>query len=297
VEMVGTLYEDHHHYAEFGPTCWSGPFHNHDGWLEIHPVDRITRLPSPGSCVGTSCSPQNDALNSARAGIKRTVGLTACNGPTPYCQSSGHCFNSPTISGNIGPFETVCPEGPIPDTLSPPATRVPPQPLLQAHVLQLIDSNFSIAAVDSKSSQIIRDCVALSPSAAPGSFIKQTYVVWWTPAPSCPDNYEFCGETCVNVMNDPKNCGACGIVCPTGTCNDGQCACNPGLTWCSPVCTNTNTDPNNCGSCGTVCDPDNCETCVKRSCRSSCNGTRPVCCNCNDPVHCAKSKADCHCNL
>ena len=59
--------------------------------------------------------------------------------------------------------------------------------------------------------------------------------------------------TCVNLQNDPTNCGGCGVNCaPTDTCSNGMC-CGAGLTNCGGSCTDTQTDDDNCGSCGREC--------------------------------------------
>ncbi|HXX31660.1 MAG TPA: hypothetical protein VEJ89_13240 [Myxococcaceae bacterium] len=66
-----------------------------------------------------------------------------------------------------------------------------------------------------------------------------------------------CEVTCVDLANDPANCGTCGVPCqPRAVCVAGQCTCG-GLTLCGGSCSDTTTDPNNCGGCagdgGVVC--------------------------------------------
>jgi hypothetical protein len=51
---------------------------------------------------------------------------------------------------------------------------------------------------------------------------------WYTVAKVCPGeggvNCSQAGISCVNILNDPENCGECGLQCPGGGwCEDGQC--------------------------------------------------------------------------
>jgi hypothetical protein len=43
------------------------------------------------------------------------------------------------------------------------------------------------------------------------------------------EGFSCCGSTCVNLKNDPKNCGKCGNACPDGNpfCDNGSCAQQP----------------------------------------------------------------------
>jgi hypothetical protein len=59
------------------------------------------------------------------------------------------------------------------------------------------------------------------------------------------------GGVCVDLWNDPNNCGSCGNEC--STCTQGVCGCSPPLTSCGNGCANLSNDPQNCGSCSTVC--------------------------------------------
>jgi hypothetical protein len=59
---------------------------------------------------------------------------------------------------------------------------------------------------------------------------------------------------CTDTVDDPENCGACGIACTaTEACLTSQCACRPGLKACGNACDDLLHDPANCGACGHVC--------------------------------------------
>ena len=74
---------------------------------------------------------------------------------------------------------------------------------------------------------------------------------------SCPSGQVKCKGKCVDLGNDAKNCGACGVVCPTGyTCVAGACvlkSCPAGQVMCNGKCVDLVSDPTNCGACGMVC--------------------------------------------
>lgn len=71
---------------------------------------------------------------------------------------------------------------------------------------------------------------------------------------------------CVQIFDDPLNCGACGLVCPDGehvaeiACVSGDCDpyCDDGFRSCDaandgPCFTDLTSDPANCGDCGKAC--------------------------------------------
>lgn len=74
-----------------------------------------------------------------------------------------------------------------------------------------------------------------------------------------------CVSRCVDLQTDPRNCGACGTICPAATngvaaCVAGRCAvmCNAGYGDCDGSSTNgcetlTRTSLTHCGTCGNVC--------------------------------------------
>ena len=106
------------------------------------------------------------------------------------------------------------------------------------------------------------------------------------PKTDVPSNFASCktpsviclpaGSTtgvCVDIANDPNNCGECGNVCDVpqqggiAACVQGACvlSCTAGLTVCglttntdgggtgAEICIDTSVDPNHCGNCNTHC--------------------------------------------
>jgi hypothetical protein len=70
----------------------------------------------------------------------------------------------------------------------------------------------------------------------------------------CPPGKQVCDGACINVQNDPANCGGCGIWCNWDqVCANAQCTCQNGMTECFGTCTYLTADPANCGACGNVC--------------------------------------------
>jgi len=69
---------------------------------------------------------------------------------------------------------------------------------------------------------------------------------------ACGDGETQCGNACVDLAHDERNCGACGRRCRSGDlcCPDG--------------CRDAKTDEENCGACGNHCDTG--EGCANGSC-------------------------------
>jgi hypothetical protein len=80
----------------------------------------------------------------------------------------------------------------------------------------------------------------------------------------CDIGLSACGEQCVDLINDPFNCGVCGTTCATGVCTEGKCLECPeeAPAWCGGQCTNTASDPDNCGGCGIPCGTGLCSNSV-----------------------------------
>jgi stigma-specific protein Stig1/cellulase (glycosyl hydrolase family 5) len=67
-----------------------------------------------------------------------------------------------------------------------------------------------------------------------------------------------CFDICIDLVNDPNNCGTCGHVCAQGLiCQIGLCVpavvCIAPLTDCNGACVDLQTDTYNCGFCGAAC--------------------------------------------
>ncbi len=72
----------------------------------------------------------------------------------------------------------------------------------------------------------------------------------------CPVDKELCGGKCVDLKNDPQNCGQCGKKCGQGEkCAGGVCkkSCPSPLADCGGKCVDLKNDPQNCGQCGKKC--------------------------------------------
>ena len=113
----------------------------------------------------------------------------------------------------------------------------------------------------------------------------------------------YCNETCVNIYEDPLNCGKCGNVCTTDgfenaetmACVDKQCeigTCVKGMHLLSGVCVAD--DDENCGKLGNACaEGTHCELseCVCNTGTIDCNG------HCvdttSDPNHCGACGSTC----
>jgi hypothetical protein len=98
----------------------------------------------------------------------------------------------------------------------------------------------------------------------------------------CDAGYDICGTDCVNLTNNPENCGKCGAGCNSSqVCSDSACIPNPcpaGKHLCGADCL---TD-NEIAHCGRNCEPcptptNGTATCDGTQCGASCQGGYHAC--------------------
>jgi hypothetical protein len=105
-------------------------------------------------------------------------------------------------------------------------------------------------------------CLQIPPGAARGQCIADAsheagLCYECGPAAPAGTTDELCGSACVDVNNDPLNCGGCDQGCDPGEpCVNGACGCPPFQAYCesSQSCVSTF-----CGRFRTVYDPDTCQ--------------------------------------
>ncbi|MCC7535206.1 MAG: hypothetical protein IT379_03290 [Deltaproteobacteria bacterium] len=130
--------------------------------------------------------------------------------------------------------------------------------------------------------------VAGTPLVAAGPAGRALYV-WVTPGAmmharvvtfddcTCPAEAPVqCDTSCVDARSDARNCGECGMTCPTtASCIEGRCACrDPGLVACGDRCVSTTSDPSSCGGCDNAC-PDG-GACLDGACACSAPTVGPI---------------------
>lgn len=112
------------------------------------------------------------------------------------------------------------------------------------------------------------------------------YPTTTTTGPGCPADLTLCGDSCVDVFNDPFNCGSCFNQCPSGTCQDAQCI-GEACATCGELITGENQAP--------LCEPDSsklydvliqciCFESCQMLCDNACQGGGEISQECQDCI-------------
>jgi hypothetical protein len=236
----------------------------------------FTRLPSVlpgGDPNATPATTKSQSSGIPPVGGKCAEGLTLC---------SGSCVNLKTDAANCGgcgfevPFGESCINGKFSGTLitktvtspgsnattTPAAAQItcpPPQNPCSGVCRDVLNdpANCGYCGNTCPSGQTCRAGMCALPGSATTAAtasIPATLVVDLT----CSGRETVCGNACVNLMTDKKNCAVCGRACKADEiCLDGRCgpACaNNGTTLCNDLCVDLDTDMENCGACGAECE-------------------------------------------
>lgn len=94
----------------------------------------------------------------------------------------------------------------------------------------------------------------------------------------CQDGLTLCGETCLDLARDERNCGFCGHRCDVVDPNRPDC--------CAGECVNKRFHPHRCGQCNNRCQIN--ESCIAGECRCT-----QECCNGNDSGVCTGPRFCC----
>jgi len=155
-------------------------------------------------------------------------------------------------------------------------------------------------------------------------------------APACVPGLIHCNGNCMNVADDPDNCGSCGHRCPSGQpCSGGICSsgipgipatpgitatsttsgtpgspsCTSGQTNCYGTCADLQSDATHCGACnikcasGKVCSAGSCTiscSAGQNNCGGSCINTQTSsqhCGKCNNPCSSGQTCQNGKCGL
>lgn len=91
----------------------------------------------------------------------------------------------------------------------------------------------------------------------------------------CGPSQTACGSSCVSLLTDGENCGACGAaVKPLERCSAAKPVCRSGIALCGEACTDLARDPASCGGCGVACDPAT-PFCTTKDGATSCTSACP----------------------
>lgn len=256
-----------------GTLCPTGSTSCKNGSCLLRDGGATCTLPASGCPSGSVCDAFPTGLNGpVTTGSSCTPTTCAADGAPCYLNPAttglccgGSCVNPSQDPANCGGCGLVCPSGicvagaaGLPQYDAIVSNCLPPSPPTSSDCSQSGGCPKGWSCIDDLC--LPPDCISAGLCAVDGG----------NPGVCCT----IAGQGyCVDVANDPNNCGGCGSYCPFGqTCSHGVCsgtqapcsagnvndACNLAvgpLDLCCPGegCVNTLTDPANCGGCGVAC--------------------------------------------
>ena len=220
-------------------------------------VNFQTNATACGAC-GNSCGGANPICFNAWCVPPCPPGTTRCaTGPGP-----GACVNFQTNSGNCGSCSHICSSG---------------QTCING-VCQGSGICASSANCPAGQTCVAGMCQGPATCTTAASCPAGQVCVAGVCQAACPPGFTKCNGTCVNLLSDAANCGACGLVCSGDKgCTAGACVsvvCPPGLTKCGKTCVDLKKDANNCGECRKRCRRGS--YCIDGKCRAHRTGLREM---------------------
>jgi hypothetical protein len=252
---------------------------------------------------GCEASFEDDPANCGACGAKCPAGVACKNGkcgcPQGTTECNGQCVDLQSDDANCGGCNVVCAE-------QPPADAGALRPHMeygcnQGKCQQLRCVQNASEFWSDCNQQLDPDgcevdlrhdaahCGSCTNACDPG---QQCFSTGAGPECQCKQGQTLCESTgpinpayCADTENDPKNCGACGYVCPfqpgaRAVCSHGRCdsECLPGKADCNgrsdDGCeADLDKDPRNCGACGSLCAVGKGQPCIGGRCATEdCNG-------------------------
>jgi hypothetical protein len=259
-------------------------------------------LPQPPQLKLSVCVLTHVGLPASTPHMTPSPGQTPVHLPPTHACGEGHTLlHEPQLSLSVDVFTQT-----VPHAVSP---------ALQLGMFDVVAFAQLATIATAPSNTVIAARRAMSPSE------QHSMLRWWTmrslavafgaafalvvlavacdnsSTPTCAATQTSCEGTCVDTMNNPANCGACGTTCDTTSiCSHGTCVqlCTNGQQACAVgdggICTSTQSDNQHCGSCDTPCKP--LEVCTAGKCGGGCPPSEIGCIPEAGQPYCASSQTD-----
>jgi len=228
-------------------------------------------------------------------GVPCNNGVCGCAGGLVSC--NGQCVDILTDDDNCGACGNVCPavSSPCDGGTLPPYTKYKcAKGVCGQFICSSVtrrdcngDMQLGCGSSDGCETDVYHDpnnCGSCGNECAPGQYCRS--LLGAPPQCVCGPGETACGNLlvpdaeiqCVDLSNDPQNCGACGHVCPTSpnanaVCRSGICGleCPPNRAdcngdWADGCEIDLLSDMRSCGACGQACNVDAGQPCINGTC-------------------------------